>query len=133
MNDEPIPFAVLSDIVDRILEDCDEDVVCTRMHLLNLEPAVRDAVIISDLLNAWQVFYYYFTEQPFVDAYEILAFTPASVLPYGIAIGEYRACTLTFMVKNGRPFIIVSDDLQEISRFSGPHAYREAILFIETG
>jgi hypothetical protein len=37
------------------------------------------------------------------------------------------------MVKNGRPFIIVSDDLQEINRFSGPRAFREAILFIETG
>ncbi|NLL09862.1 MAG: hypothetical protein GX268_03020, partial [Methanomicrobiales archaeon] len=62
MNDETIPFAVQSELVDKILEDCDEDVVCTRMRLLNLEPAVRDAIIISDLLNAWQVFYYYFTE-----------------------------------------------------------------------
>ncbi|WP_373840181.1 hypothetical protein [Methanospirillum sp.] len=132
MFDETIPFAMQSDLVDKILEDCDEDVVCTRMRLLNLEPAMRDAIIVSDLLNAWQVFYYFFTEQPFDDAYEILAFTPASALLQGTVIGEYRACTLTFMVKNGRPFIIVSDDLQEIRRFSGPKAYKEAILFIDT-
>lgn len=132
MNDEPIPFAVLSDIVDRILEDCDEDVICTRMRLTALDPAVRDAIVVSDLLNSWQVFYYFFQEQPFDDAFEILAFTPASVLPQGISIGEYRQCTLTFGVTNGRPVIVVSDDLQELRRFSGPHAYQEAIRFIDT-
>lgn len=131
MDNEPIPYAVLSDLVDRMLEDCDEDVVCVRMRLFALDPAVRDALLISDLLNAWQVFYYFFENRPFDDACEILAFTPASALAQGIAIGEYRECTLTFQVTDGSPIIIVSDDLREMGRFFGSHAYTDAIRFID--
>jgi hypothetical protein len=49
MHNEPIPYAVLADLVDRMLEDCDEDVVCVRMRLSALDPAVRDALLTSDL------------------------------------------------------------------------------------
>lgn len=132
MNSESIPFTELTRIVDRILEDCEEDVVCTRMRLAGLEPAVRDAILTSDLLNAWQVFFYFFQEYPGDITMEILAFTPASALQGGISIGEYRECHLTFMVDHERPTIIVSDDLQEMRRFSGPKAYAEAIRFIDT-
>lgn len=133
MNDTPLPFSVLSGIVDQILEDCDEDVVCTRMRLSGLEPSVRDAILISDLLNAWQVFFFFFKKYPSDEAKEILAFTPASVLPQGVIIGEYRECVLTFVVDHAKPAIIVSDDLQEIKRFSGAGAYAEAIWFIDNG
>ena len=132
MDCETIPFSVLTGIVDRILEDCDEDVVCIRMHLQNLEPPVRDTLLTSDLLNAWQVFFYFFKECPDDVSMEILAFTPASALLQGISIGEYRECNLTFLVDHARPTIIVSDDLQEMRRFSGPHAYTEAIRYIDT-
>jgi len=132
MDNEPVPFYVLADIVDRILEDCDEDVACTKMRLSALDPTTRKRLITSDLLNAWQVFYYFFEEQPFDDAYEILAFSAASALTEGIVIGEYRECTLTFLLANEQPVIIVSDDLEERGRFSGQSAYREAIRFIDS-
>lgn len=131
MNDTPVPFSVLSGIVYQILEDCDEDVVCTRMRLSGLEPSVREAILTSDLLNAWQVFFFFFKEYPSDEAREILAFTPASVLPQGVTIGEYRQYVLTFVVDLAKPVIIISDDLQEMKRFSGPGAYAEAIWFIE--
>jgi hypothetical protein len=132
MDFEPIPFSVLSGIVYQILEDCDEDVVCTRMRLTGLEPRFRDAILTSDLLNAWQVFFYFFQEYPNDEAREILSFTPASSLAEGVSIGEYRDCLLTFVMDNARPTIIISDDLQEMRRFSGAQAYRQAINFIDS-
>lgn len=132
MEHESIPYTELSRIVDTILEDCDEDVICTRMHLTSLEPAIRDAILTSDLLNAWQVFFFFFQEHPGDEAFEILAFTPASTLPQGVSIGEYRQCTLTFSMKNAKPVISVSDDLQELHRFSGNGAYKSAIAFLDS-
>jgi hypothetical protein len=132
MDFETVPFTELARIVNRILEDCDEDVVCTRMRLSALDPEVRDVILTSDLLNSWQVFYYFFQEDPGDEAREILAFTPASTLPEGISIGEYRQCSLVFIVSNNQPVITVSDDLQELRRFSGNGAYKSAILYLET-
>ncbi|NLV26501.1 MAG: hypothetical protein GXY48_04965 [Methanomicrobiales archaeon] len=132
MDTEPVPFAELSRIVDKILEDCDEDVVCIRIRLNALTPEIRDAILTSDLLNAWQVFYYFFEENPGDEGYEILAFTPASALPKGISIGEYRHCNLVFVVYNLQPIIIVSDDLQELRRFSGKGAYKSALAYMDS-
>lgn len=126
-----IPYTELAQIVEKILDDCDEDVVCTRMRLSGLNPEILDAVITSDLLNAWQVFYYYFQQDPGEDAREILMFTPASELESGVNIGEYRQCSMAFQIKNSRPWIIVSDDIQELIRYSGNKAYTDAIRFID--
>ena len=132
MDIEPIPFAELSGIVDRILEDCDEDVVCTRMRLSALDPEIRDLLLTSDLLNAWQVFFYYFQEIPGDEALEILAFNPASTLTQGLLIGEFRDIRLTFSVHQGQPVIRVSNDEQELRRFSGTGGYRSAMAYIDS-
>lgn len=132
MDNETIPYADLSRIVDQILNDCDEDVICIRMRLSGLEPEVRESILTSDLLNAWQVFFYFFQEKPGDESLEILAFTPASALPQGVSIGEYGQCTLTFIVTNARPEIVVSDDIQELRRFSGTGAYKAATAFIDS-
>lgn len=126
-----IPYTELASIVERILDDCDEDVVCTRMRLSGLPPEILDSVITSDLLNAWQVFYYYFQQDPGEDAREILMFSPASDLESGVHIGECRQCSMVFHVKNSRPWIVVSDDIQELIRYSGNKAYTDAIRFID--
>ncbi len=131
MNSGSIPYTELSLIVEKILEDCDEDVVCTRMRLSGLDPEILEAVIVSDLLNAWQVFYYFFQQEPGEVAQEILMFTPASELESGVSIGEYRQFSMVFQVKNNRPWIIVSDDIQELNRYSGNKAYTDAIRFID--
>lgn len=132
MSADTIPFAEQSKIVDEILTDCDEDVACIRMRLRGLAPEIREAILISDLLNAWQVFYYYYQEYPGEDAVEILNFNPASSLPEGLSIGEHGQCYLRFSVKNDEPEIIVSDDIQDLGRFRGTRGYRDAVRFIES-
>ncbi|MDD1724553.1 MAG: hypothetical protein LUQ07_05445, partial [Methanospirillum sp.] len=108
MSIDTIPFAELSGIVDKILTDCDEDVACIRMRLSGLVPETRDAILASDLLNAWQVFFYYYQAYPGDDAVELLIFNPASSLREGVPMGEYGQCHLRFSVTDTEPEIIVS-------------------------
>ncbi|MDD4137671.1 MAG: hypothetical protein PHT99_07255, partial [Methanoregula sp.] len=66
MNPAPsqTSYQVLIDLIDRILEDCEDDVKCIGIHLGILEPEVRDELLTSDLLNTWQVFWYFFRTDP---------------------------------------------------------------------
>ena len=49
---------------------------------------VRNELLVSDLLNAWQVFYYFFRTVPDELVRERLELEPASSLVLGVAIDE---------------------------------------------
>jgi len=127
------PYDEISNIIDNILSDCCDDAECIRIRLCRLDPEVRESILTSDLLNAWQVFYYYFEEDPGKDILEFLLFSPASSLADGIFLGEYNNCNIRFSVHNSVPEILLSDDIQELARYSGPDAFKESIKFINEG
>ena len=121
----------ISSLVDNILSECNEDVACIRRRLFGVDEEVRESVLTSDLLNAWQVFYFYFEEDPGKDILEYLLFFPASSLYKGISIGAYKNCNIKFRVIDSIPMIQLSDDICELERFSGPDAFRNAIIYID--
>jgi hypothetical protein len=127
------PYDEISNIVDDILSECFDDVECIRVRLCRLDPELKESILTSDLLNTWQVFYYYFQKDPGVDIKEFLLFSPASSLQGGISLGEYNNCNIKFSVRNSIPMIQISDDIQEIAKYSGPDAFDAAMKFVYDG
>ncbi len=123
-------YSALSDIADTIFSHCNDDPSCIAGEIQKLEPEIRNSLLSSDLLNAWQVFWYYFKEYPGDDAVEFLNFHSAGELARGVPMGDIGIFTLTFQVIDGEPEIGLSDDLQEVARFRGAAAWAETQGYI---
>ena len=90
---------------------------------------VRDELIVSDLLNAWQVFWYCFRTDPGIDLRERMELEPASSLATGLKIGEIDLLELYFGMREHQPIIAVFDGEKTVASFTGKNAYRDAIAY----
>ncbi|MDR2854925.1 MAG: hypothetical protein LBV40_02055 [Methanomicrobiales archaeon] len=132
IHEDTISYQELGDIAEQIFTVCEDDPIRVATKLGTLSPNIRDLLLESDLLNAFQVFYYYFRESPDIVAEEILLFHSAAHLIHGISllkgIGPYE---MVFLVKQGKPMIVIIDeDDLVLKTCTGTGAYREAISFI---
>jgi hypothetical protein len=123
------PYHTLVDLADRLLEDCDDDVECLAVRLGSLEPPVRDELLTSDLLNAWQVFWYCFRTDPGAFLHERLELEPASALATGLKLGEIDLLELHFGIRENVPLIAVFDGEKTAASFSGRNAYADAVKY----
>lgn len=121
----------LASLVDRILEIADERVEKLAEILDTLDEGVRMELLTSDLLNALQAFYYFFRELPSELVQERLMLSPASETASGVVFEEIDLCQLVFLLRDGRPFVLVTDGSDTLATFSGQGAYRDAISYIE--
>jgi hypothetical protein len=122
-------YQALVALSDQILEDCEDDVECIAVRLAGLEPGVRDELIVSDLLNAWQVFWYCFRTDPGIDLREMMELEPASALATGLKLGEIDLFELYFGIREHLPMIAVFDGEKTVASFRGKNAYRDAIAY----
>jgi hypothetical protein len=131
MNDarSQIPYPALVDRADRMLEDCEDDVECLAVRLGGLEPEVRDELLVSDLLNAWQVFYFSFRTDPGALLRERLELEPASGLPGFLKIGEIDLFEIFFGIHESMPWIVVTDGEKTVASFTGGGAYEEGVRY----
>jgi hypothetical protein len=127
----PIPYQNLADIADHLFEACEDDVTCLSRKIELLSTDIRNELLVSDLLNAWQVFYYFFRMEPDELMQERLELEPASSLVNGIIIDEIDPLELIFSVSDMEPVIIVSDGEQSLATYKGRNAYAEGMKFIE--
>ena len=125
------PYRSLIQLVDRLLEDCDEDVECLAIRLGGLEDHVRDELVISDLLNAWQVFYYYFRTDPGAFLHEKLDMEPASSLITGVRLDEIDLLELVFLIRDHEAWMVVHDGEKTVASFRGRQAYADAVKYCE--
>lgn len=125
-------FSELVNIADCMLDECGEDEDALMRRLETLPETVRRELLVSDLLNAWQVFYYFFRIVPDELVRERLELEPASSLVQGVAIDEIELLTRVFRVKNNRPEIIVTDGENPLKTFSGAHAVADSQSYIES-
>ncbi len=126
-------YAGLADMMEEILARCNDDPACIAASLEKMEPDLRREILTSDLLNAWQVFWFHFREDPGDEAVEFLLFHPAGELGRGVPMGDLDIFTLTFRMQGGEPEILVADDLQQVGRFRGEKAWKRAKAFILAG
>ncbi|WP_048145768.1 hypothetical protein [Methanosphaerula palustris] len=116
---------------DDIFADCEDDVVCIAEALEDLDPAMRDELLVSDHLNAYQTFYYYFRQIPEELIQERLILQPASALGEGVLVEEIDLYELVFTVHQRGPLMAVSDGEALLETFEGPHAYTRARAYAE--
>jgi hypothetical protein len=131
MNPGPdqTPYTALVGIVDRLLEDCEDDVVCLATRLGGLEENVRNELLVSDLLNAWQVFWFCFRTDPGILLREQLDLEPASALPGGIRLCTIDLLEVFFAIRDGQPWVVVWDGEKAVSSYSGRNAYTDALAY----
>ncbi|KUG21398.1 MAG: hypothetical protein KO206_02815 [Methanomicrobiaceae archaeon] len=126
-----IDYYELAQLVDNLLEISGDSVEALADILDDLDPETRNELLVSDLLNAYQTFYYYFRESPGDLAEERLILHPASELATGILIDEVDDCEVIAAVRESLPIIAISDGDRIVARFTGQNAYREAVRFLE--
>jgi hypothetical protein len=126
-------YNTLSTIADTIFNRCNDDPSCIAKEIRKLDEETRHDILSSDLLNAWQVFWYYFHEYPGEEGEEFLMFHSAGELSRGVPMGELDIFTITFFVINGEPEIRIADDLHEVAGFTGSSAWADTIKYIRQG
>jgi hypothetical protein len=128
---QAVTYPELVALADRLLEESDEDVGQLATRIGALDADVRNELVVSDLLNAWQVFYYYFRTIPDELVKERMELEPASSLPRGLKIDEVEFLELFFVMKDHKPLIIVSDGEKPVATFSGGNAYADGMAYLE--
>jgi hypothetical protein len=130
-EEDTIPYNDLVRVADRILETGEDNPGELARQLDLLDPAVRAAILGSDLLNAFQVFYYFYREEPGDLETDRLILQPASAIATGVLITEREFYEVIFRIEDGEPVISVSDGTEILANFRGDHAYREALRFLD--
>ena len=128
---DPVPFSELSQIADYILEkaDDDPDILAREIDKLSLE--IRNELITSDLLNAYQVFFYFFREDPGDLECDRLTLQPASALLTGVMMSETELFEAIFSIEAGEPVFSISEGDKVIAHCRGPESYRKALRFLD--
>lgn len=120
-------------ISERLLTECaDGDDVIHLASLLDTAPSeVRTELLHSDLLNAYQAFYYYFRMIPGEIEQERLILEPASALEKGVQVGEIDLLALIVKYYQNDLIVSVSDGTEILKKFKGENAYEKAVAFID--
>jgi hypothetical protein len=126
-----ISYAELSHMVDLLLDKVDEDTDALVKELDRVPPEILDELFRSDLLNSYQVFYFYFREDPGELERERMELEPASSLIGGVTIDERELLELVFRLDMQGGVISVTDGDQILANFRGKAAYRRAKEFID--
>jgi hypothetical protein len=132
VSESSLPYHDLAAITDYLLDECGEDVSLLIKKFDNLTPVVRDDLLVSDLLNAFQVFSYFFREVPGDLQMERLILSPASDLAFGVLIDEIDLCKLIFIIVRNEPVMVVSDGEQVLAIFNGSFSYHDALSYIQS-
>jgi uncharacterized protein with von Willebrand factor type A (vWA) domain len=126
-----VDYIELAELADTLFEASDDDDELLAEMLETLDEETLKALISSDLLNAYQVFYYFFRETPEDLARERLQLHAASDLARGIVIEEVDIYEVVFLVENGEPVILMTDGDTTLARFTGPEAYERIGVYID--
>jgi hypothetical protein len=121
----------LAELADRLFEASDDDDELLARMLDTLDEEIRGALLSSDLLNAYQVFYYYFRETPDELTKERLQLHAASDLPRGVVIDEVDIYEIVFSLEGGEPIVLITDGESTLARFEGNQAYGEVLRYLD--
>ena len=124
-------YSRLVAIGDKLLEEADDDVELLARSMDALEQPVRDELLVSDLLNAYQVFYYFFRIEPDILVQERLDLEPASSLINGLLIEKTDLLEMFFGIRNAMAVIVISDGDKVVATFSGKSAYEQGRIFLK--
>ncbi|MFA5397002.1 MAG: hypothetical protein GX097_00080 [Methanomicrobiales archaeon] len=125
-------YIELAELADGILTISDDDVTKLASVLDELPGNVKNELLVSDFLNAYQVFWYFFRYEPEILTAERLMLSSASSLLQGVLIEERDIYEILFRVSNGRPEMLVTDGENVLMVYQGVNAYREAADWVDS-
>jgi hypothetical protein len=125
------PYQDLVAIAEHLFDACEDDVRCISRMIETLDPASRNELLVSDLLNAFQAFFYFFRTIPDELTQERLELEPASSLIRGIKLDEVDLLELIFSVRDKKPVIVISDGEHPLVTYEGKSAYADGMKYIE--
>ena len=120
----------LAVLADRVLQIAGEDEARLAEVLDTLDPGDRAALLDSDLLNAFQLFYYHFRAVPDPLAQDRLLLHPAQDAREGILVGGDEDLDIFFLVRNGTPVIEIREADEIVTSFEGMDAYHRALAYL---
>lgn len=123
--------ADLPGIADELLDYADEDDERLVQAIMDLSPEIRSELLISDFLNAYQVYIYLFKEIPGELVVDRLLLQPASSLEKGTLLEEIDLVELILRVEGESPVVQVRIEKDILATFRGKDAHRLAIRFAE--
>lgn len=123
--------ASLFEIADELLEYAGEDEFRLARAIAGLDQEIRSQLLVSDFLNAYQVYIYAFSEEPSAMITDRLLLQPASSLERGVFLEEIDLYEFYFLVEGETPAIQIrcGDDI--IATFKGKNAHQAAIRYTE--
>ena len=124
-------YVELAELADRILAISDEDVVELVTVLDELDEGVKNELLVSDFLNAYQIFWYFFRYEPEILAAERLMLSSASSLSEGVLIEERDIFEIWFRVVDALPEMLVADGEAVLMVFRGKSAYKDASEWVD--
>ena len=124
-------YIELAALADKVLEISDDREEKLAEVLDTLDEATRNELLVSDFLNAYQTFYYFFRIVPEILVRERLILIPAADLLKGVLVEEVDLYQIVFFVREGRPCVGIGDGERLIETFTGKDAYRKAHQTIE--
>ena len=122
----------LAELADQILEIADDDYDRLSSIIDDLDEEVKNEILVSDFLHAYQVFYYYFRMEPSEIVIDRLMLEPASSLEKGVFIEDFDIFELWFIIEDNKGVIYVSDGSKILKKFSGMQAYTEAAKYAKS-
>jgi len=122
----------LAELAEQILDIAEEDYDRLSSVIGDLDAEIRDELLISDFLHAYQVFYYFFRKEPREIVIDRLMLEPASSLEHGVFIDNYDIFELWFIIEEKEGVIFVSDGEKVLKKFSGRLAYDEAVSYAKS-
>ncbi|MDN7012835.1 hypothetical protein FGW20_07230 [Methanoculleus sp. FWC-SCC3] len=126
-----VDYVELAELADSLFEASDDDDELLAKRLDTLDDETREVLLSSDLLNAYQVFYYFFRETPDELTMERLQLHAASDLARGLVIDEVDLYEVIFSMEEGEPIVLLTDGESTLARFSGAEAYAKIALYME--
>ena len=126
-----IDYYELASLADKILEISGDDEEELAGVLDRLDPSLRAELLVSDFLNAYQAFFFYFRTVPDLLVREHLILTPASETQDGVLVEEVDLYQIVLYVQDAIPHIAVGDGEHLLATFSGTGAYQAAHRYIE--
>jgi hypothetical protein len=122
----------LAELADQILDIAEDNYDRLSSIIDDLDEEVKNELLVSDFLHAFQVFYYYFRMDPSEIVIDRLMLQPASSLEKGVFIENFDIFELWFIIEDNNGIIYVSDGEKILKKFSGRKAYTEAVEYADS-
>lgn len=124
----------LAELADRILAISDDDAAELADVLDDVDEDVRNELLVSDFLNAYQVFWYFYRYEPEILAGERLMLASASSLATssGVLFEERDLFIIRFRIMDTQPEMLVSDGEDVLMVFRGRNAYSDAAAWADS-